>query len=165
MNTQLQFEWSTIFDKTIEICQEDVNYNGYSVREKMLAFIFTFLQSLNTEEQKFVSILKQQRLPFLNNAVLNELKNDFNNYTDSLIMEGTNSGEIQARPFIASYYQQVLWNAFLSVLYFWANDKSEQKENTDVMVEKTVHFTFDLLAPNAIDSGVDLIQNFFKLRK
>ena len=80
-------------------------------------------------------------------------------------MEGTNSGEIQARPFIASYYQQVLWNAFLSVLYFWANDKSEQKENTDVMVEKTVHFTFDLLAPNAIDSGVDLIQNFFKLRK
>ena len=165
MNTQLQFEWSTIFDKTIEICQEDVNYNGYSVREKMLAFIFTFLQSLNTEEQKFVSILMQQRLSFLNNAVLNELKNDFNNYTDSLIMEGTNSGEIQARPFIANYYQQVLWNAFLSVLYFWANDKSEQKENTDVMVEKTVHFTFDLLAPNAIDSGVDLIQNFFKLRK
>lgn len=165
MNTQLQFEWSAIFDKTIEICQEDVNYNGYSVREKMLAFIFTFLQNINTEEQKFVSILQQQRIPFLNNALLNELKNDFYKYSDSLILEGTNSGEIQARPFIANYYHQVLWNAFLSILYFWANDKSEHKENTDVMVEKTVHFTFDLLAPNAIDSGMDLVQNFFKLRK
>jgi hypothetical protein len=165
MNTQLQFEWSAIFDKTIEICQEDVNYNVYSVREKMLAFIFTFLQNINTEEQKFVSILQQQRIPFLNNALLNELKNDFYKYSDSLILEGTNSGEIQARPFIANYYHQVLWNAFLSILYFWANDKSEHKENTDVMVEKTVHFTFDLLAPNAIDSGMDLVQNFFKLRK
>jgi hypothetical protein len=50
-------------------------------------------------------------------------------------------------------------------LYFWANDKSDHKENTDVMVEKTIHFTFDLLAPNAIDSGMDLVQHFLKLRK
>ena len=84
---------------------------------------------------------------------------------DALIFEGTNSGEIQARPFIANYYNQSVWNAFLSILLFWANDKSENKENTDVMVEKTIHFVFDLLAPNAIDSGLDLIQNFLKLRK
>ena len=82
-----------------------------------------------------------------------------------MVFEGTNSGEIQARPFIANYYKQLLWNAFLSILYFWANDKSDHKENTDVMVEKTIHFTFDLLAPNAIDSGMDLVQHFLKLRK
>ena len=165
MDTQLQFEWSTIFNKTIEICHEDANYEAYSAREKMLAFVFTFLQAINADEQKFVSLLKQQRIPFLNNRLLSELKNDFYNYTNALIFEGTNSGEIQARPVIANYYQQILWNAFLSVLYFWSNDKSDNKENTDVMVEKTIHFTFDLLAPNPIDSGIDLVQNFFKLRK
>lgn len=165
MNTQIQFEWSAVFDKTIEICQEDDNYLNYSVRERMLAFVFTFLQTIGTDEQKFSALLKQQRIPFLGNRQLTELKHAFNNYTDALIFEATNSGEIQARPFIANYYKQLLWNALLSILYFWANDNSDHKENTDVMVEKTIHFAFDLLAPNAIDSGMDLVQNFLKLRK
>ena len=148
MDTQLQFEWTSVLDKTLEICQEDENYSHYSVREKMLAFTYTFLQTINTNEEKYATLLKNQRFLFLKNTI-----------------EGTNSGEIQARPFIANYYNQSVWNAFLSILLFWANDKSENKENTDVMVEKTIHFVFDLLAPNAIDSGLDLIQNFLKLRK
>jgi hypothetical protein len=165
MDTQLQFEWTSVLDKTLEICQEDENYSHYSVREKMLAFTYTFLQTINTNEEKYATLLKNQRFLFFKNTILSELKHDFNKHMDALIFEGTNSGEIQARPFIANYYNQSVWNAFLSILLFWANDKSENKENTDVMVEKTIHFVFDLLAPNAIDSGLDLIQNFLKLRK
>lgn len=165
MDTQLRFEWSTVFDKTIEICEEGEDYAQYSAREKMLAFVFTFLQTIGKDEEKFSSLLKQNRIPFLNTRMFSELKDAFKKYTDTLIFEATNSGEIQARPIIANYYQQLLWSAFLSVLYFWADDKSEHKENTDVMVEKTIHFTFDVLAPNPIDSGIDLVQNFLKLRK
>ena len=165
MNTALQTNWTAAFDQTIETCEQDSNYSNYSAREKMLAFVFTFLQHLNDNEPNFSLILQQQKFPFLNNGALNELKVSFHNFSDALIFEGTNSGEIQARPFIANYYQQTIWNALVAILYFWANDKSESKENTDVMVEKTIHFTFDLLAPNPIDSGIDLVQNFLKLRK
>ncbi|MFN8259368.1 MAG: hypothetical protein U0X41_00365 [Chitinophagales bacterium] len=165
MNTQIQFEWSVLMDKTLEVCREDELYRNYSVREKMLAFVYTFLQTMNTDEQKFVSLLQQQHVPFFPYRDLQQLKNDFNGFVEELILEGTNSGEIQARPLIANYYKSVLWNAFMAILYFWAKDNSELRENTDVMVEKTVHFTFDLLAPNAIDSGMDLVQHFLKLRK
>jgi hypothetical protein len=162
--SDLDIDWPSIFDTTLEICQEDEAYASYTVREKMLAFIFTFLQSMNKEDTKYSAVLKQ-RIPLFDNAVLRELKVLFFNYCDTLMLEGTNSGEIQARPFIANYYRHVLWNAFVSILYFWAGDTSEHHEKTDVLVEKTVHFSFDLLAPNAIDSGIDLIQNIFKLRK
>ncbi len=165
MNTALQIEWTTAFDKTREICEEDENFSSYSVREKMMAFVFTFLQTLQENEMQFSRQLQENRLPYINIRFLQELKTDFNSYTSNLLLEGTNSGEIQARPFIVNYYQSLLWNAFLSILYFWANDKSDNKENTDVMVEKTVHFTFDMLAPNPIDSGIDLVQHFLKLRK
>ncbi|MBK9328000.1 MAG: hypothetical protein IPM95_01540 [Sphingobacteriales bacterium] len=165
MNTALQIEWTTAFDKTREICEEDASFFQYSVREKMMALIYTFLQTLQENELQFSRPLQENRLPFISNRFLQELKSDFNSYTGNLLLEGTNSGEIQARPFIANYYQSLLWNAFQSILYFWANDKSDNKENTDVMVEKTVHFTFDMLAPNPIDSGIDLAQHFFKLRK
>lgn len=165
MNSSLQFEWTAAFDKTREICLDDANYEGYSVREKMLAFVFTFLQTIDQKKDVFIPLLKKQRIPFLLNQNLKELKLAFDSYTDSLVFEGTNSGEIQARPVIANYYQSLLWDAFLSVLIFWANDKSDHKENTDVMVEKTIHFAFDMLAPNPIDSGLDLVQHFLKLRK
>jgi hypothetical protein len=164
MNSTLQNNWTAIFNKTLEICEQDENYAHYSAREKMLAFTYTFLQNLNENESQFTAIIKQ-RIPVLPNKNLQDLKTLFNQYSDTLIFDGTNSGEIQARPFIANYYQQTVWNALVTILHFWANDKSEHKENTDVMVEKTIHFTFDLLAPNPIDSGIDLIQNFLKLRK
>ncbi|MCC6515496.1 MAG: hypothetical protein IT275_04005 [Chitinophagales bacterium] len=165
MNSELQFEWTNVFDKTIAICEDDLNYNTYSAREKMLAFVFTFLQSLNSNEDKYITIIKKNRFPFIQNAVFSELKSNFYVYVDGLILTASNSGEIQIRPFLSNYYKQVIWNAFLSILYFWSNDKSNFKENTDVMVEKTIHFAFDLLAPNAIDSGIDYLQHFIKLRK
>lgn len=163
MNTTLTTNWSTVFDNTLATCLQDSNYEIYSAREKMLAFVFTFLQNLNEDELQFSSLINQQRLPFLNKN-LDQLKQHFYNYSDGLIFDATNSGEIQARPFIANYYQQTIWNAFVAILYFWANDKSVYKENTDVMVEKTIHFSFDLLAPNPIDSGIDLMQHFLKFR-
>ena len=56
MDTQLQFEWTSVLDKTLEICQEDENYSHYSVREKMLAFTYTFLQTINTNEEKYATL-------------------------------------------------------------------------------------------------------------
>ena len=119
--------------------------------------MFTFLQQLNESDAIYI---QQNRLSFIKS-----IKVELSVYFDELIFNATNSGEIQARPFIANYYQSILNTAFLSVLNFWSNDKSDFKQNTDVMVEKTVHFAFDLLAPNAIDSGFDLVQSLFKLSK
>ncbi len=164
MTQQIHSDWTSVFNQTLDTCQEDENYAGYSAREKLLAFVFTFLQTMQKDEFTFSSMIKQQRIPLMNNPTLYELKVLFADYCDTLILEGSNSGEIQARPFIGNYYKDVLWNAFQSILYFWANDSSDHRENTDVMVEKTVHFSFDLLAPNAIDSGIDLARNFFKMR-
>ena len=69
MDTQLQFEWTSVLDKTLEICQEDENYSHYSVREKMLAFTYTFLQTINMNEEKYATLLKNQRFLFFKDSV------------------------------------------------------------------------------------------------
>ncbi len=146
-----------VLENTLQTCNNDEQYEQYSSREKMLAFMFTFLQQLNESDAIFI---KQNQLSFIKS-----IKVELFVYFDELIFNATNSGEIQARPFIANYYKSILSSSFLAILNFWSNDKSAFKENTDVMVEKTVHFAFDLLAPNAIDSGFDLVQSLFKLSK
>ncbi|MFN8283891.1 MAG: hypothetical protein U0U67_11795 [Chitinophagales bacterium] len=156
-NKITQHSFNTVLENTLQTCNTDENYQQYSSREKMLAFVFTFLQNLDETDSSFI---QQNRVSFLQ-----PIKTNLNNYFEELIFDATNSGEVQARPFIANYYKSVLNTAFLSILNFWSNDKSANKENTDVMVEKTVHFAFDILAPNAIDSGFDLAQNLFKLSR
>ena len=165
MANDLILNFSDSITKTTATCNADENYLQYSVREKMLAWIFTLLQQLQqyNKETEVSAVLKSNR-QFKKSAAFIQLKQAFYRYTDELILEGTNSGEIQSRIFIANYYKNVLWNVLISIMFFWINDKSDHKENTDVMVEKTVHFAFDLLAPSAIDSGIDLIQNIVKLR-
>lgn len=153
MNNQ---SFNIILENTLQTCNQDEQYANYSAREKMLAFVFTFLQNLDATNS---TQIQNNRFSFLQ-----PIQSDLTVFFDDLIFDATNSGEIQARPFIANYYKNVLHTAFLSILNFWANDKSNHKENTDVMVEKTVHFAFDMLAPSAIDSGIDLLQNLFKLR-
>lgn len=165
MDIQLKDEWSSVFHKTIAICTADEFYASYSAREKMLAFTFTFLQSLQSHDTDFSQLIRKQKIPFLNSGFLKAFRREFDSFADELILDATNSGEIQARPFIASFYKPILWNALVGILHFWASDTSEMKENTDVMVEKTIHFTFDLFAPNPIDSGIDLLQYFIKIRK
>jgi hypothetical protein len=48
------------------------------------------------------------------------------------------------------------------VVYFWINDNSQQKEQTDVAVDKVVNLLFDTIAPNALDSAADLVQFLIK---
>lgn len=166
MNNKLQYEWAAVLDKTITMCQDDEQFHQYSVREKMLALVYTFLQNMQEQETHFLEMLHQHNgIKRLDTSYLKDLKSGFESYVNGLVEEGRNSGEIQGRPFLARFYMPVLWNAFVNILYFWANDKSPQREHTDVMVEKTVHFTFDLLAPNAIDSGIDLVQQYLKLKQ
>lgn len=87
MTTAQQIQWTTVFDKTREICEEDENFSNYSVREKMMAFIFTFLQKLQENETQFSGQLHENRLPFINNRFLQELKTYFNSYTSNLLLK------------------------------------------------------------------------------
>jgi len=85
-------------------------------------------------------------------------------YAKQLIDEGTQNGEIVLRPLLHNVYTTMIWQSFLQVLHFWVNDQSSHKAETDVIVEKTIHFVFDALAPNAIDSGLDYLKFLIQKR-
>ena len=72
--------------------------------------------------------------------------------------------EIANRMLITDKYKYLLWYQPVSIIKFWIKDESENFENTDALIEKTVNFSFDLMRSNGIDSFFDLakfhIQHF-----
>lgn len=149
---------------SFDVCHQDENFMEYNAREQFLAFVFTYIQTLEKERAKFIPILQSRNNFIMMNSEVKNLSIDFSNYANNVIDYGKQTGEIIDRPFVGRYYEKTLWLCLLQILNFWSRDNSNNKEETDVIIEKSVHFTFDLFLPNAIDSGIDYVQFLIQKR-
>lgn len=154
--------WSEFAENTLEACGNDPSFEGYSCREKMLAFSYTMLEVLKNDEEVVRFYLKQANGFLLNRPFFLSFQQHLFEFADALILDGSQSGEIQGRPFISSYYKYFFALTVNYLVYFWIHDESNQKEQTDVAVDKVVNLLFDTIAPNALDSAVDLVQFLIK---
>ncbi len=150
--------WVDWLEETIDDMNSEAVYAQYAVREKILALNYTYLEKLKAQ-RCFAQLTLQPLSNFrLSCEVLDEVERTFEDYVGNLLAEGLYSGEITDRPFISQHYQKVLWFQFVVFLRFWVQDNSNNQENTDVFVEKSVNFAFDLLARNVADSAFDFLK-------
>ncbi|MCO5232004.1 MAG: TetR family transcriptional regulator C-terminal domain-containing protein [Chitinophagales bacterium] len=153
--------WMDYATLTLNQCVEDDAFGEYIAREKMLGYVYALLQNIS-EDDALINMQLPNFLSWWNSPLLSKFKLEYLSFVKVLIEEGQERGEIQKRPFIYNIYPKLFWLVLLSILSFWAKDKSENKEQTDVAVEKFVNLLFDTIAPNAVDSAVDLFQFMFK---
>lgn len=156
--------WEDWFSQTVDLVEKDPAYAEYSVREKLLAFYFTWLEALKSN-RSFVLI----RFEHLNNKELNPdflqgLKDHFRIYVNDLLVEGKDTSEVADRPF-SSQYEKAFWLHFLFVTRFWVNDDSVGFEKTDAAIEKSVHLAFDLVGKGPLDSMIDFGKFLFQNRR
>lgn len=153
--------WKKYASDTFKQCVSDPSFGEYIAREKMLAYVYTLIHNIQDDDIQ-IKLQFPATYKWWTNKLLSDFKQEFLSFVTLLIEEGQNRGEIEKRIYLNRFYPELFWNALLSILSFWINDKSTQKEQTDVAVEKWVHLLFDTLAPNAIDSAIDLVQFVIK---
>ena len=132
-------------------------FGDYSAREQALAFYFTWLEELSALKG-FLRILDQATLPGLSPSYLKDMEEPFKAFITDLLAVAKVSGEVASRSLISNHYGDVFWVQTRFLLHQWLRDESAEGERSDALVEKTVNFCFDLLNPNLIDSGIDLIK-------
>ncbi|TAE75751.1 MAG: TetR/AcrR family transcriptional regulator [Bacteroidetes bacterium] len=158
--------WLQTFLETKQKLYETEVYPQYSGREKVLAFYYTWLEVLK-ENRNFI-LISARRKAFLDLKpyFLEELKNNFYVWLNDILLEGKETQEIYQRMFTEKIYPKAFWGLTLGVLKFWINDNSENFENTDIFVEKSVNFSFDAIGKTFLDSGIELgkfvFQRWFK---
>ena len=168
--TSLQKEiWSSYFQETLKRIQSDPVYPTYSVREKLLAFYFTWIELLKANRSYVMYCLKnttslERDMARNKAAFLAEFKQDFLDYANELLAEGKESNEIVERPLISKMYDQGLWRQLLFVLNFWVRDDSQGFEQTDAAIEKAVNLSFDVMGRGAVDAAIDLARFLYQKR-
>jgi len=157
--------WKGLFEETKQKVQSEEVYASYTIREKLLAFYYTWIEVLKSQRSYILYHFEGKQIfnPRQNNF-LKDFKESFEEYAQELVAEGRETGEIAERPFITDRYNKVLWWQVLTILDFWIKDTSKSFEKTDVFIEKSVNFAFDVISYSVLDSSFDYLKFIFQNR-
>ncbi len=147
--------WFGWFEDTLTTLHADETYNGYSAREKLLAFYFTWVQNLRKNRSYVLLQKKNFDLVSIRDNQLSEFKKGFETYISDILNQAIEEKEVQERKFISDKYHYGFWVQLLFVLDFWIKDTSLDFEQTDAAIEKAVNLSFKLIGENSLDSIID----------
>lgn len=156
--------WKGFLDRTIQRVKSDESYMGFSIREKLLAFYYTFFEDLRTHRSFVLLQLDRQPRLELVPEFFKDFKAAFEAYTDLLLKEGKAKGEIANRPYVDKTYPQLFTMQMGFLLMFWKNDNSQAFEQTDAAIEKSVNLAFDLIGKGAVDTAFDFAKFLFQTK-
>lgn len=171
--------WLTFFQEAKATVEADETYQTYSVREKLLAFYYTWVELLKAQRSfatysygrirmvpPTATPVQKARLrsgsAATNSRVLHPFKDAFNDYARDLLAEGRESKEVEPRPFVTDRYPNALWTQTLFLLDFWLKDVSKNFEKTDTAIEKAVNTSFDLIGRSPLDTLFDFAKFIYQ---
>ncbi len=152
--------WTENFDATVDRLKASEEWGQYGVREKWLAFYFTWFEMLLEERSFAIATAPSGPGMASSGARYSEWKERFVKFARELIAEGEANGEIERRSFIGERYPEALWMQCLFLLGFWAGDRSKGFEDTDAAIEKSVNLAFELFRKGVLESAIDTVRFF-----
>lgn len=155
--------WAQLFENTITNIESQEVFKEYSAREKLLGFLFTWVEELKKNRSYLLSIYKDERsMDKLLPMEVKIFKSKFKDFANEIILEGKETEEIANRPVISDRYDEALWFQVWFVFQFWLKDASPAFEKTDAAIEKSVNLAFDLMGKSALDTFIDFAKFLYQ---
>lgn len=147
--------WVKFFENVKNTIEADENYLTYSNKNKLLTLYFSLIEILTLNRSYVVFALKEEKNVLKNLQQLKTFRNHFKSFIVDMIDMQTSEEDFKVNKHLKPLYVEGAWVEFLFILKFWLDDTSKGFEKTDVMIEKAVKATFDVLDTTPLDSLVD----------
>ncbi|HEY5368089.1 MAG TPA: TetR family transcriptional regulator C-terminal domain-containing protein [Hanamia sp.] len=144
--------WEDLTLQTLIKMKEQEIWPQYSSREKMLSFFYSYVEVLKTQRSFIIYTLKNHTKRLTTPEVLSDVKPLFENFSEDIINEGIDTGELAERKFISNRYKDALWVQFAFIINFWIDDDSAAFEKTDEAIERGINVSFDLFQKSPLDN-------------
>ncbi len=147
--------WHTFYVNTMDVANKNKEYVGFSSREKMLTFFFTFFEILTLNRSYVLFVLSQDEKMLKNVTQLRGLRRDIKSFTSDLITSDNEGKQFKIAKNSSSLFSEGAWVQFLFLLKFWMDDESPSFEKTDIAIEKSVHTIFDVFDNTPMNAILD----------
>jgi hypothetical protein len=148
--------WVKFFENVKNTIENDENYLSYSNKNKLLTLYFSLFEILTLNRSYVVFALKEDKNMLKNLQQLKDFRNHFKSFILDMIDTQSSEEDFKVNKIAKPLYVEGAWVEFLFLMKFWLDDTSKGFEKTDIMIEKAVKATFDVLDTTPIDSLIDL---------
>lgn len=156
--------WGDMFSETIMAIKSEGVYDEYSSREKLLAFFYTWIETLKSQRSFILQSVQKGMKPEFTPYYLEGVKEGFKEWIAEVLLEAKETEEVLVRPIVSDRYDDAIWLQFLFVLGFWIKDDTKGFEKTDAAIEKSVNLAFDLMGRGPLDAMLDFGKFLFQNR-
>lgn len=154
--------WEKFFTNTMNLMQKNKEYEGFSNKDKMLTFFYTFFEMLTLNRSYVLFVLGQEKNSFKNLERLKGLRKHVKGFAKDLIEDGNAEKNFKITKHNPQLFSEGAWLQFLFILKFWMNDDSARFEKTDMAIEKSVNTIFDLFDNTPLENIVDFGKFLYK---
>ncbi|PIB27154.1 heat-shock protein [Maribacter sp. 4U21] len=154
--------WEKFFTNTMNLMQKNKEYEGFSNKDKMLTFFYTFFEMLTLNRSYVLFVLGQEKNSLKNLERLKGLRKHVKGFAKDLIEDGNAEKNFKITKHNPQLFSEGAWLQFLFILKFWMNDDSARFEKTDMAIEKSVNTIFDLFDNTPLENIVDFGKFLYK---
>lgn len=157
--------WDEIFRETLTTVTASPEFTAFSARDKMLTLFYSFVEAMKPH-RSFIQYSFKDSSGFPGEIrVLRKLRESFRGFSETIIGQGLETGELSRRKYLDQRYKDALWLQFVFTIRFWINDTSPDFEKTDEAIERGVQLTFDLMGHSPLDNLVEYGKFLFRNAK
>lgn len=154
--------FKVFYEKTINLLEKNNEYQNYSSRDKMLSFYYSFFELLTANRSYVVYALGSQTKNLKKINTLKKLKKSFSNYIDKLDITILETNQETLDKIQNKTLKESAWFQLLLTIKYWLEDTSPSFERTDILIEKAVNTSFDLINIKPLKSVLDLGKFLYK---
>ncbi|WP_027077946.1 TetR family transcriptional regulator C-terminal domain-containing protein [Maribacter antarcticus] len=154
--------WKQFFVNTIQVMEKNKEYDGFSNKDKMLTFFFTFFEILTLNRSYVLFVLEQENNPMKNLEQLKGLRKHLRNFAKDLIVDGNAEKNLKITKHNPQLFSEGAWLQFMFILRFWMKDDSARFEKTDMAIEKSVNTIFDVFDNTPLENILDFGKFLYK---
>lgn len=148
--------WVKFFENAVNTIQNEVAFESYSERNRLLTLYFTLFEIFTLNRSYIVFSLKDNKEGLKNIQALKLFRKEFKDFVGTIIPATTEGKENKVKKIAKPVLSEGSWIQFLFVLKFWLDDTSKGFEKTDIMIEKSVNTAADLMDTKPLESLLDL---------
>ena len=156
--------FSQFFHHTHTLLNKNKEYADFDAQNKLTSFYYTFFDMLKANRSYVLMVLKPCQGTLVDSPTLKHLKKDFSSYIDSLNIDMMSMKQEKLEEFQKKGSKTFFWQQMLFILNFWLSDSSANFEKTDILIEKAMTTSFQLMDIKPLKSLFDLGKFILKER-
>lgn len=139
------------------------NDSSEPAKVMLLTFYMSYIEILTANRSLVLMLTPKKDIESLNRLrSLKPLKEHFLEFVKGLGVKFTSLDFIPAEQVKNKAIDEAAWLQHISILGFWLKDDSPGFERTDIFIEKSLKFSFDLAQSETLSSLFDLGKFMFK---